>query len=88
MKTGFIQTFTDVSYIIKDEDSKNVSILLDIYPQFRRQVPIADSNKTKFRNVEQVNNFDNTMHIRLHLSYGNTFDLQTNVAFLTMNKMK
>ena len=35
MKTGSVQTFTDViSYILMDEDMKGVSILLDICGKF------------------------------------------------------
>ena len=82
MKTRSIQTFTDVvSCVIKNEDMKELSSLLDICGTF--QAPSADCErgfslmnliKTKSRNRRQVNHLDNLMRIKLYLSSGITIN--------------
>ena len=83
MKTGSIQTFTDViSFVLKDEDMKEVSILLDICGTFQASsancepgFSLMNSLKTKSRNRLEVNHLDNLMPIKFYLSSKNTIDL-------------
>ena len=83
MKTGSIQTFTDViSFVLKDKDMKEVSILLDICGTFqassadcKRGFSLMNSLKTKSRNRLEVNHLDNLMRIKFYLSSENTIDL-------------
>ena len=78
-----MQTFTYViSYALKDEDMKEMSILLDICDTFQassanceRGFSLMNSLKTKSRNRLKVNHFDNLMRIKFYLSSGNVIDL-------------
>ena len=82
MKTGSIQTFTDViSFVLKDEDMKEVPILLDICGTFQassadceRGFRQMNSLKTKSRNRLEVNHLDNLMRLKFYLSSENTID--------------
>ena len=72
VKTGSIQAFTDViSFVLKDEDMKEVSILLNICGTFQassadreRGFSLMSSLKTKSRNKIEVNHLDNLMRIK------------------------
>ena len=83
VKTGSIQTFTDVlSCVLKDEDMKEVSILLDICGTFQassadceRGFSLMNSIKTKSRNRLKVNHLNHLMRIKFYLSSGNDIDL-------------
>ena len=83
VKTGSIQTFSDViSFVLKDEDMKMVSILLDICDKFHgssadceRGFSLMNSIKTKSRNRLEVNHLLDLMRIKFYLSSGNTIDL-------------
>ncbi|KAL3861330.1 hypothetical protein ACJMK2_007366 [Sinanodonta woodiana] len=74
VKTGSIQTFTDVvSCVLKNKDMKELSSLLDICGTFqassvdcKRGFSLMKSIKTKSRNRLQVNHLDNLMRIKFH----------------------
>ena len=83
MKSGSVQTFNDViTYVLKDEDMKELSTLLDISGTFQassadceRGFSLMNSIKTKSRNRMQVDNFDNFMRIKFFISSENNIDL-------------
>ena len=78
-----MQTFNDViTYVLKDEDMKELSTLLDISGTF--QASCADSEhgfslmnsiKTKSRNRLQVDHLNNLMWIKFFISSENNIDL-------------
>ena len=83
VNTGSIQTFSDViSFVLKDEDMKMVSILLNICGTFQassayceRGFSLMNSIKTKSRNRLEVNHLVDLMRIKFYLLLGNTIDL-------------
>ena len=85
MKTRFIQSFTDViSYALKNENMKKMSILLDICVTFqasssdcKRGFGLMKSLETKSRNRLKVNHLHNLMGIKFNLLSRNTIDLDT-----------
>ena len=94
MKTGFIQTFSDViSFVLKD--MKMVSILLDICGTFQassadceRGFGLMNSIKTKSINRAEVNYLDDLMRIKFYLLLGNTIDLDAVYKRWTTHKDK
>ncbi|KAL3874691.1 hypothetical protein ACJMK2_037666 [Sinanodonta woodiana] len=94
VKTGSIQIFTDVvSCVMKNEDMKELSILLDICGTFQassadceRGFSLMNSIKTKSRNRLQVNHLDNLMRIKFYLSSGSTIDLDAVYKHWTTHK--
>ncbi|KII60482.1 hypothetical protein RF11_08410 [Thelohanellus kitauei] len=83
VKGGSIQNFDYVvAYVIRDEDLKELSPLIDIYGTFQassadceRGFSLMNSIKTKSRNRLQANHMDNLMRIKFYISFGNILDL-------------